>query len=349
MRQDPLIFWETVKGGAAFPSVVMKPMGIAGTGSYLPPKVMTNQDWTKYVETSDEWIFTKTGIRERRIAEPDVCTSDLAVKAAEAALKDAGVSAEEMDLIILATSSPDVSLSATAPIVQAKLGAVKAGAFDVMDVCSGFVYALEAGARMGAGGYRNILVVGAETYSRILNWGDRTTCVFFGDGAGAVVLREAEPGTGVLGSYLRADGRGCKVIEVPAGGVKTPVTHEVIDKGLHYFFMDGKAVWDFATVAFPEAVRAVVAKCGLNLEDIDLVVPHQSNVNIINFSMNALGLPKEKAFTNIQKYGNMAGASIPVALDEAAREGRIKKGDLVVTCGYGGGLAWGANAIRWCK
>jgi len=327
----------------------MKSMGIAGTGSYLPPKVMTNQDWTKYVETSDEWIFSKTGIKERRIAEPDVCTSDLAVKAAEAALKDAGVTAEELDLIILATSSPDIPLSATAPIVQAKLGAANAGAFDVGNVCSGFIYALEAGARMGAGGLKNILVVGAETYSRILNWGDRTTCVFFGDGAGAVVLGEAEKGTGVLGSYLRADGRGCKVIEIPAGGVMMPVTHEVIDKGLQYLFMDGKAVWDFATVAMPEAVRAVLKKCDLTLEDVGLIVPHQSNVNIIKFSMDALGLPMEKAYVNLNRVGNTAGASIPIALDEAAREGRIRKGDIVVTVGYGGGLAWGANAVRWGK
>jgi len=327
----------------------MKSMGIAGTGSYLPPKVMTNQDWTKYVETSDEWIFSKTGIKERRIAEPDVCTSDLAVKAAEAALKDTGVTAEELDLIILATSSPDIPLSATAPIVQAKLGAANAGAFDVGNVCSGFVYALEAGARMGTGGLKNVLVVGAETYSRILNWGDRTTCVFFGDGAGAVVLSEAEKSAGVLGSYLRADGRGCKVIEIPAGGVMMPVTHEVIDKGLQYLFMDGKAVWDFATVALPEAVRAVLKKCDLTVEDVGLIVPHQSNVNIIKFSMDALGLPMEKAYVNLNRVGNTAGASIPIALDEAAREGRIRKGDIVVTVGYGGGLAWGANAIRWGK
>ncbi len=328
----------------------MKPIGIAGTGSYVAPRVMTNQDWTKIVETSDEWIYSKTGIRERRIADPGVATSDLAVEASKRALADAKVRAEDVDLIVLATSSPDVPLSATACIVQHKLGAKNAAALDVNNVCSGFVYGLDIGWKMAAAdSYRNVLVVGAETYSRILNWKDRSTCVFFGDGAGAVVLNECKQGEGLLASTLYSDGSGHKVIEIPAGGSRMPTTHETLDKGLNYFFMDGKAVWDFATVKFPESVSDVVAKAGYKLEDVDMIVPHQSNINIIKKSMEVLGLPMEKAYAHIHKYGNMAGASVPVALDEAVKEGKVRKGDLIVTCGYGGGLSWGANAIRWSR
>ena len=328
----------------------MKPIGIAGTGSYVAPKVMTNQDWTKYVDTSDEWIYGKTGIRERRIADPSVATSDLAAEASRRAMADAGVKAEDVDLIVLATSSPDVPLSATACIVQYKLGARNAAALDINNVCSGFIYGLDIGWKMAAADtYQNVLVIGAETYSRILNWKDRTTCVFFGDGAGAVVLKECKKGQGLLASALYSDGSGHKVIEIPAGGSRIPTTHETLDKGLNYLFMDGKTVWDFATVKFPEAVRDVVAKAGYDLEDVDLIVPHQSNINIIKRSMEVLGLPMERAYSHLQTYGNMAGASVPVALDMAVREGRVKRGDLIVTCGYGGGLAWGANAIRWNK
>ena len=252
----------------------MKPIGIVGTGSYVAPNVMTNQDWTKHVETSDEWIFSKTGIRERRIADADVSTSDLAVEASKRALADAKVNAEDVDLIVLATSSPDVPLSATACIVQHKLGAKRAAAFDVNNVCSGFIYGLDIGWKMAAAdSYKNVLVIGAETYSRILNWKDRTTCVFFGDGAGAVVLKECKQGSGLLASTLYADGSGHKVIEIPAGGSRMPTTRETLEKGLDYFLMDGKAVWDFATVKFPEAVREVVAKAGYRLKDVDLISP----------------------------------------------------------------------------
>ena len=321
--------------------------GIAGIGSYVPPRVMTNEDWTSYVETSDEWIKTKTGISTRRIAESDVCTSDLAQKASMEAMKQAGVTAEDIDLIVLATSSPDVPLSSTAAILQHKLGAVNAGAFDVSAVCSGFVYGLDTGSRFAMDPHLdNVLVVAAEVYSKILNWKDRTTCVFFGDGAGAVVLRKAEEG-GVIGGWLRADGGGAGVIEIPAGGTRSPITHELIDAGKQYFHMDGRAVWDFAIEAFPEAVRGVLDRYGYTLDDVDLIVPHQANINIIKTGMEKLGLPMEKAFTNLHKFANMAGASIPIALDEAVKEGRVKKGDLVVTCGFGGGLTWGANLIEW--
>jgi len=320
--------------------------GVKGIGSYVPQNVMTNDDWAKIVETSDEWITTKTGIRERRIADDEDCTSDLAVKAATLALKGAGVEPEELDLVVLATSSPDVHMSSTAAIVQHKLGAVNAGAFDVMAVCSGFVHALDVGARYAVDPhFDNVLVAASELYSRILNWKDRTTCVYFGDGAGAVVLQKAEEG-GVIGSWLRADGGGASVIEVPAGGTRQPITHELIDDARHYFHMDGRAVWDFAIDAFPEAVRGVLDRYGYALEDVDMVVPHQANINIIKTGMEKLGLPMERAHTNLHKYGNMAGASIPVALHEAVQLGKVEKGDLVVTVGFGGGLTWGANLIQ---
>jgi 3-oxoacyl-[acyl-carrier-protein] synthase-3 len=214
--------------------------GIKGIGSYVPPKVMTNDDWAQIVDTSDEWITTKTGISERRIAEENDCTSDLAVKAAAPALKEAGVEPEDLDLVVLATSSPDVPLSSTAAIVQHKLGAVNAGAFDVMAVCTGFIHALDVGARYAVDPYiDNVLVVASEVYSKILNWKDRTTCVFFGDGAGATVLQKTEEG-GVIGSWLRADGGGAGVIEIPAGGTRNPISHEMIDEAKQYFYMDGK-------------------------------------------------------------------------------------------------------------
>jgi 3-oxoacyl-[acyl-carrier-protein] synthase-3 len=320
--------------------------GIKGIGSYVPPKVMTNDDWAQIVDTSDEWITTKTGISERRIAEENDCTSDLAVKAAAPALKEAGVEPEDLDLVVLATSSPDVPLSSTSAIVQHKLGAVNAGAFDVMAVCTGFIHALDVGARYAVDPYiDNVLVVASEVYSKILNWKDRTTCVFFGDGAGATVLQKTEEG-GVIGSWLRADGGGAGVIEIPAGGTRNPISHEMIDEAKQYFYMDGRAVWDFAVEAFPQAVRGVLDRYGYALDVVDMIIPHQANINIIKVGMEKLGLPMERAHTNLHKYGNMAGASIPVALHEAIQVGKISKGDLVVTVGFGGGLTWGANLIQ---
>ena len=326
----------------------MVSVGISGMGSYVPPKVLTNDDMAKIVDTSDEWIYSRIGIKERRVVEGDVCTSDLAALASERALEDAGITAEDLDMIVLATSSPDVPMSSTAGILQGKLGAVNAGAFDLGAVCTGYVYALDVGAKYAADpDYDHVLVVGAEVYSKILNWEDRTTCVFFGDGAGAAVVSECDEGQGILASYLKADGRGAEVIEIPAGGTKRPISHEAIDEGLQYFHMDGRAVWDFAIVALPEAVRGALVRCGRTLDDVDMVIYHQSNINIITTGMEALGLPMEKTYTNLRRYGNMAGASIPVALHEAVQEGKIDSGDLVVLAGYGGGLAWGANAMIW--
>jgi len=321
-------------------------VGIVGIGSYVPPREMSNDDWAQIVETSDEWITTKTGMKKRRIADPDVSTSDLAVEACKIAIEDAGLKTSDIDLLILATSSPDVPLSSTAGIVQDKLGCTECAAFDINAVCAGWVHALDVGSRYaGTPGYENVLVVGSEIYSRILNWEDRATCVLFGDGAGAAVISEVESGRGVLGSWLMSDGSGSSVIEIPAGGVRTPIPSEGFVDGMQYFHMDGRAVWNFAIEAFPEAVRMVLEKVGRTLDEVDLIIPHQANINIIEAGMENLGLPMSKTFTNLHKYGNTAGASVPLALREAIDEGIVGPGSLVVTAAFGGGLAWGANAI----
>ncbi len=324
----------------------MASVGIVGIGSYVPPREMSNDDWARIVETSDEWITTKTGMKKRRIADPDVSTSDLAVEACKIAIEDAGLKTSDIDLLILATSSPDVPLSSTAGIVQDKLGCTECAAFDINAVCAGWVHALDVGSRYaGTPGYENVLVVGSEIYSRILNWEDRATCVLFGDGAGAAVISEVESGRGVLGSWLMSDGSGSSVIEIPAGGVRTPIPSGGFVDGMQYFHMDGRAVWNFAIEAFPEAVRMVLEKVGRTLDEVDLIIPHQANINIIEAGMENLGLPMSKTFTNLHKYGNTAGASVPLALREAIDEGIVGPGSLVVTAAFGGGLAWGANAI----
>jgi 3-oxoacyl-[acyl-carrier-protein] synthase-3 len=326
----------------------MPPAGIVGLGSYVPPRVMTNEDWAGLVETSDEWITTKTGIKERRIADLETCTSDLAVLACQQAIEEAGLSPNDIDMLILATSSPDVPLSSTAGITQHKLGCTKSAAFDINAVCAGWVHALDIGSRYaGTPGYDNVLVVGAEVYSRILNWEDRGTCVLFGDGAGAAVLSEVEEGRGLLGSWMKSDGSGSGVIEIPAGGVRTPIPSSGFAEGDQYFQMDGRAVWRFAIEAFPQAVRGVLDRVGKDLSEVDLIIPHQANLRIVEAGMENLGLPMEKTFTNLERYGNTAGASVPIALREAVENGVLSRGDLVVTAAFGGGLAWGANAFVW--
>ena len=326
----------------------MVSVGIIGLGAYVPPNEMSNEDWMEYVDTSDEWITTKTGMKKRRIANSDMCTSDLAVEACKQALEDANLKPEDIDLLILATSSPDVPLSSTAGIIQDKLGCVECAAFDINAVCAGWVHALDIGSRFaGTSGYQNVLVVGSEIYSRILNWKDRATCVLFGDGAGAVVLSEVENDKGILGSWLMSDGSGSSVIEIPAGGVRTPFNSEDFEEGKQYFHMDGRAVWDFAIEAFPQAVRNALSKVGKDISDVDLIIPHQANINIIKAGMENLNLGMDKTFTNLHKYGNTAGASVPIAMREAMDEGLIKEGTLVVTAAFGGGLAWGANVIQF--
>ena len=326
----------------------MASVGIIGLGSYVPPNEMSNEDWMEFVDTSDEWITTKTGMKKRRIASPDVCTSDLAVEACKQALKNANLLPKDIDLLILATSSPDVPLSSTAGIIQDKLGCVNCAAFDINAVCAGWVHALDIGSRfVGTSGYENVLVVGSEIYSRILNWKDRATCVLFGDGAGAAVLSKVKSGNGILGSWLMSDCSGSSVIEIPSGGVRTPFNSDNFEEGQQYFHMDGRAVWDFAIEAFPQAVTNALSKVGKTIDEVDLIIPHQANINIIKKGMEKLGLDMEKTFTNLHKYGNTAGASVPIAMHEAMDKGLIKDGSLVVTAAFGGGLAWGANVIQF--
>ena len=311
-------------------------VGIIGTGYYVPSRIMTNKDLEAMVDTTDAWIFHKVGIRERRIAKPEEATSDLAVYAARDALQNAGISAEQVDLIVLATSSPDMIQPATAAIVQGKLGALNSAAFDVAAVCAGFVYALTvADALMKTNpAYERALVIGAETYSRILDWSDRTTCVYFGDGAGAVVLgRQPEP-YGLHTSYLKNDGRGCQTIRY-LGGLP------------HRFEMNGKAVWDFATQACPDSIRRVTEAAEVSLDELDWVITHQANVNIIRNSLDELGIPWSKTYTTIEQYANTAGASIPITLAEGHRKGLFQKGDKMVLVGFGGGLSLGAVYLEW--
>lgn len=329
----------------------MKNISIIGTGSYLPETVWTNADLVaRGVETADEWIFSKTGIKQRHIAADDEATSDLAVQAALKAMDAANVSVDEIDLIVLATSSPDMIQPSTAAIVQGKIGAVNAAAFDVGAVCAGFVYAMVTamGMMRSFAQYEKVLVIGAETYSRILDWKDRTTCVFFGDGAGAVVLAKTKA-PGYMSHFVMNDGTCADVIKFPAGGSRLPASEQTVSDGLHAFQMDGRKVWDFAIKAFPDAVRKSCEFGGCRSQDIDMLISHQANINIIQKGMDALGLPMDKTFTTIQDTANTSGASIPIALDSAVKAGKLEKNDLLALVGFGGGLSWGSMLIKWTQ
>lgn len=319
-----------------------------GLGSCVPERVLTNADLERMVDTTDEWIRTRTGIRERRIADPDTATSDLAAVAAQRALDEAGVAAADVDLIIVATVTPDMPFPATACIVQDRLGARKAAAFDLETACSGFVYALAAGAQfIEAGVYDTVLVIGAETLSKIVDWSDRRTCVLLGDGAGAVVLRPVGPDEGVLSFHLGADGSGAELLKVPAGGSRRPASRETVEQRLHYVYMNGREVFKFAVRVMGEAAQAALARCGLTFADVDLYVPHQANYRIIEASAERFGLPMERVYVNIDRYGNTSAASIPVALDEACSRGLLRPGHVALLVAFGGGLTWGAAVVRW--
>ena len=321
-------------------------VGILGTGSYLPEKVMTNDDLSKFVDTNDEWIRTRTGIRERRIAAENEATSDLAYKAAEKAIENAKIDKNEIDLVIVATMSPDHITPATAAIVQDKLG-INAAAFDLSAACTGFVYAFTTGySFVKSGIYKKVIVIGAETMSRILDWEDRTTCVLFGDGAGAVVLGQIENG-GYIASHLVSDGSGAEDVIIPAGGSRNPVSKEEIDKREIYFKMKGSDVFKFAVRAFPETVENVLAQGNTTADDVDMFIPHQANIRIIESIAKRFKQPLDKFYVNLQRYGNTSGASIPLALDEANKEGKLKKGDKVVMVGFGGGLTYGSILLEW--
>jgi len=322
---------------------------ILGTGKALPDRILTNLDLEKMVETNDEWITTRTGIRERRIADADTATSDLASEAALKALKKAGISAEQIDLIIVATSTPDFgAFPATACIVQKNIGAKNAAAFDMETACSGFVYSLViANQFIATGMYKYCLVIGAEIFSRILDWTDRNTCVLFGDGAGAAVLGPADGNSGLIGSTLGADGEGSRFLDVYAGGTRMPVTVDVLAQKLNTVRMDGSEVFKFAVRIMESATVSALETAGLTVSDIDYMVPHQANIRIVNAAAKRLNLPVEKVAVNMDKYANTSAASVPIALDEALEAGKIHKGDIVVLVGFGSGLTWGSAVLRW--
>lgn len=320
---------------------------VSGVGSCVPSKVLSNQDLEKMVDTSDEWITTRTGIKERRIASPQETTSSLALEAARRALQVAQVDPRELDLIVVATVTPDMFFPATACLLQRELGAPQAACFDLEAGCTGFVYALVVAEKYLIGGGGNkALVVGAETLSKIVDWEDRTTCVLFGDGAGACVLEKTDH-PGLIASYLGSDGGGAHLLELPAGGSRIPASRESVEKRLHYIKMSGNEVFKFAVRIMEEASREVAKRAGVGLEEVALFIPHQANIRIVDSAARRLKIPQEKIFVNVHKYGNTSSASIPIALDEAYREGKIKEGDLVLLVGFGAGLTWGSALIRW--
>ena len=321
---------------------------ISGWGMYAPTRVMTNDELSTMVETSDEWIFTRTGIRERRIADPSETTTTLSVHAARDALAVAGVDASAVDLVIVGTCSPDYPLPATAVLVATDLGATRAAGFDLQAACSGFLYALATGTSfIRSGMYRNVLVIGVEVLSRFINWQDRATCVLFGDGAGAVLLSASDQPGGLLGADLFSDGTGCEAIIVPGGGSKHPASADTVANKLHYIRMAGSDVYKYATRQMGDSAAAALAAAGLGVDDIDQFVFHQANLRIIRSVEKALGIPEEKVFVNIEKYGNTSAASVPMALVEAVAAGRVKAGDRVLMVAFGAGYTAGAAVVEW--
>jgi 3-oxoacyl-[acyl-carrier-protein] synthase III len=337
-RTPPASF--PLEGGARL-GAALRWARIAGTGRYLPATVLTNEELARRVATSDEWIRTRTGIRQRHIAAPDEMTSDLALHASREAIAAAGMVPADIDLIILATATPDMIFPATACILQDKLGIHGGPALDVGAVCSGFVYALALADKMvGSGASRNALVVGAEIYSRILDWNDRGTCVLFGDGAGAVVLVPSEA-PGILTSHLHADGSYRNILSVPGQVQDGRVT------GTPFVHMDGSAVFKFAVKVMAEAALEALSAVGMQPADIDWMIPHQANIRIMDATMKKLHLPHERLIVTVDQHGNTSAASIPMALDIAVRDGRIKTGDHVMLLGVGGGFTWGSVFLRW--
>jgi 3-oxoacyl-[acyl-carrier-protein] synthase-3 len=321
---------------------------ITGTGSYAPKKVITNHDLEKLIDTSDQWITERTGIKERRVVEKGQTTSDLAYEASHRALKAAGLSAADLDLILVATVTPDTYLPSLACALQDKLHAKKAAAFDVFAACSGFIYGLAvAQAFIESGMYANILLVGAEVLSRFTDWEDRNTCVIFGDGAGAVVLQKHVGKRGVLSTHLHSDGSFGDFITIPGGGALHPPSHDTIHKKMHYIKMKGNETFKVAVRALEDVVQEALEHNKVKAEDIDLLVPHQANLRIIQAMAQRLNMPMEKVVITLDKYGNTSAASIPMALDEAVRDGRIKENNLILLEAFGGGLTWASALVRW--
>ena len=327
----------------------MQNVKIIGTGSYIPKKVLTNEDLEKMVDTNHEWIITRTGIAERHIAEDNEATSDVASKAALKALKDANIKPEEIDLIIVATNSPDMAFPATACLVQKKIKAVNAATLDLQAGCTGSVYALiTAWQYIATGFYDNALIIGAETLTKFVDWTDRNTCVLFGDGAGAAVLKAGQE-KGILSGCLRGDGSNDDLITLPAGLSKHPASHETVEKKMHYVKMKGNEVFKLAVKHMKRVTIKTLDKCNLSVEDIDCFIPHQANIRIISALTRVLKIKENKVFVNLQKYGNTSAASVMLALDEAVKEGKIKNGDIVVLTSFGAGLTYGSIVLKWVK
>ncbi len=324
-------------------------VSIIGTGSYVPEKVLTNQDLAKIVETSDEWIYSRTGMRERHIAAEDQATSDLGIEAAKAALADAGITAEEVDLLIVATLSPDMFFPSTACFVQDKIGAKNAFCYDLGAACSGFLFALDAAKnQIACGAAKTALVIGAEKMSTFIDWEDRSTCILFGDGAGAAVLQAGGEGRGIMQSAMGSDGSLADLLWTPGGGSRNPVSHEMIDQRQHYLKMQGREVFKHAVVRMAEAVGQALEKNGVTADEIKCFIPHQANIRIIDAIVKRLGIAG-RVYTNVEKYANTSSAALAIALDEAARDGTIQAGDLVALTVFGGGFTWGANVLEWSK
>ncbi|WP_196592516.1 beta-ketoacyl-ACP synthase III [Pectinatus sottacetonis] len=324
--------------------------GILGTGFCVPEKKLTNFDLEKMVNTSDDWIVERTGIHERRIVSRDIATSHLAFKAAQMALEDANIQPEELDLIIVATITPDRVVPSVACVLQDRLGARNAAAFDLTAACSGFIYASSVAAQfIETGVYKKVLVIGAEALSKFVDWQDRNTCVIFADGAGAAVYGQVEKGYGMLSFELGADGSGSEYINIPAGGSLNPASEETVKERMHYLHMNGKEVYRFSVKVMGETILRSLKKADMEKEDIDWLVPHQANIRIIKTGAKRLRLPMNKVIVNIDKYGNTSAASIPIALAEAAHNKKFKKGDILAFSGFGAGLTWASCILKWAR
>jgi 3-oxoacyl-[acyl-carrier-protein] synthase-3 len=321
---------------------------ITGVGSYVPAKVLTNADLEKMVDTSDEWITSRTGIKERRVAAADEFTSDLGAEAARRALQKAGVTADQIDLIIVATITPDMPFPSTACLVQQKIGARRAAAFDLEAACSGFIYALEIGQQfIMSRTYDTVLVIGAEKLSSIINWQDRNTCVLFGDGAGAAILQSRPDSHGLLTAVMGADGEKADLLFMPGGGSRCPASAESVNSRLHFLHMEGKETFKNAVQAMQTAAMEALRRCELEIAQIKCIIPHQANRRIVDAVAERLGATPEQLFVNLDKYGNTSAASVAIALDEAVESGRVQRGDLILLVVFGAGLTWGAAVIEW--
>ncbi len=324
-------------------------ISITGLGCHVPERVVTNDDLAQLVDTSDEWIRTRTGIRERRFAAQEEALSDLALPAARAALRQAGVEGSSLDLVIVATVTPDMVFPSTAALLADQLGAGDAAAYDLSAGCTGFMYALAQAFGMIAGGLaEKALVVGGDVLSKVIDLTDRSTCVLFGDGAGAAVIERVEDG-GFLGFELGADGAGGVDLSLPAGGSRRPATADTVARGEHYVHMNGRQVFKFATRVLVSSAQSILDRCGLSVDDVDVYVPHQANVRIIDHAVAKLGIPEDRVVVNVDRYGNTSSASIPLALADAVAEGRVHRGDTVLMTGMGAGLTWGSTILRWTE